>query len=206
MKSRTYISSVGFGTLIALVIAGCATTRLTSSWKDPAYRGRVGKILVVGVAKIPANKRLFEDEFVRQFKARGTDAIASYTVMPDDKQGDNDVIAATMKEQGADAVLISSLVSKKTVHTYVPGSGTHLTAYNGTWREYYTSGYQAVYNSGYIAEDEYALMETNLYDAANEKLIWGATSETELQSSNQDAVRSFIDVMVNAIGKQKLLR
>ena len=49
-------------------------------------------------------------------------------------------------------------------------------------------------------------METNLYDAANDKLIWSALSETEIQNSNQDRIKSYISVMVNAMVDQKLLK
>jgi hypothetical protein len=165
--------------------------------------------MVVGITKKPLNKRLFEDEFVRQLKARGTNAVASYTVMPDDKQGDRAVIAAKMKEQGADAVLISRLASKKTVHTYVPGSVESIDfppSFYGNWGDYYGFGYQAIYTPGYMAEDEYALVEANLYDAGDDKLIWSAASETEIQGSNQSQIKSYIGVMVNAMAAQKLLR
>jgi hypothetical protein len=198
--------SPGFVMLIAICITACAATRLTSAWKDPSYQGQPRKIMVIGVAKKPLNKRIFEDEFVRQLKARGANAVASYTVMPDEKQGDHAAIAAKMKEQGADAVLISRLASKKTVHTYVPGSVTYPPSYYGTWRDYYGYGYQAMYTPGYTAEDEYALMETNLYDAGNDKLIWSASSETELRGSDQSQIISYIGVMVNAMADQKLLR
>jgi hypothetical protein len=162
--------------------------------------------MVIGVAKKPVNKRIFEDEFVRQLKARGTDAVAGYTVMPDEKQVDHAVIAAKVKEQGADAVLISRLVSKKTVRTYVPGSVTYPPSYYGNWRDYYGYGSQAMYTPGYTAEDEYALMETNLYNAGNDKLIWSAASETEIRGSDQNQIKSYIGVMVNAMAGQKLLR
>jgi len=118
----TLRSSISFGMLIAMLITACAMTTLTSVWKDPSYQGQPRKIRVIGVARKPINKRIFEDEFVRQLKARGTDAVASYTVMPDEKQGDHAVIAAKMKEQSADAALISRRASKKTVHTSVPGN------------------------------------------------------------------------------------
>jgi hypothetical protein len=192
--------------LIAMLVTACATTTLTSVWKDPSYHVQPRKIMVIGVAKKPVNKRIFEDEFVRQLKARGTDAVAGYTVMPDEKQVDHAVIAAKVKEQGADAVLISRLVSKKTVHTYVPGSVTYPPSYYGNWRDYYGYGSQAVYTPGYTAEDEYALMETNLYDAGNDKLIWSAASETEIRGSDQNQIKSYIGVMVNAMAGQKLLR
>lgn len=199
-------SSIGFGMLIAMLITACATTTLTSVWKDPKYQGQPRRIMVIGVAKKPVIKRIFEDEFVRQLKARGTDAFASYTVMPDAKQGDRAVIAAKMKAQGADAVLISRLVSKKTVKTYVPGSVYYPPSHYDNWGDYYGYGYQAVYTPGYTAEDEYALMETNLYNAGNNKLIWSAASETEIFGSNQDQIKSYIGVMVDAMSDQELLR
>lgn len=203
---RILRSPISFGMLIALFITACATTMLTSVWKDQTYLGQPGKIMVIGVAKKPVNKRILEDEFVRQLKARGTDAVASYTVMPDEKQGDHALIAAKMTEQGADAVLISRMASKKTVLTYVPGSVFSPPPYYGKWRDYYGHGYRAVYTPGYLAEDEYALMETNLYDAGTDKLIWSASSETEIWGSKQDQVISYIGVMVNAMADQKLLR
>lgn len=199
-------SLISVGMLIAMFITACTMTKLTSAWKDPLYHGKPRKILVIGVAKKPINKRIFEDEFVRQLNARGTNAVASYTVMADDKQADNAVIAAKMKEQGADAVLITRLASKKTVQTYVPGTVYYPPSYYGNWRDYYGFGYEAIYTPGYTAEDEYALMEINLYDAGNDKLIWSATSETELLGSDQNQIVSYVGAMVKAMVRQKLLR
>lgn len=199
-------SSFIFGILAMLLISACATTHLTSAWKDPAYQKQPRKIMVIGIAKKPINKRIFEDEFVRQLSARGIAAVASYSVMPDKKQDDRTVITAKMREQGADAVLISRLVSKKTVQTYVPGSVYYPPANYGTWHDYYGYGSQAVYTPGYVAEDEYAVMETNLYDSSNNRLIWSATSETELLGSDQNQIKSYIGVMVNDMADKKLLK
>lgn len=203
---QTLLITISFGALVAMLITACATTTLTASWKDPLYQGRPHKIMVIGVAKKPVNKRIFEDEFVRQIRARGINAVAGYTVMADEKQGDHTVIAAKMKEQGADAVLISRLASKKTVHTYVPGTVYYPPAYYGNWRDYYGYGSRAVYTPGYTAEDEYALIETNLYDAGNDRLIWSASSETEISGSDQNQIISYIGVMVNDMADKKLLR
>lgn len=204
---RTMRNSISIVILMAVFITACTMTRLTSAWKDPSYGRQPRKIMVIGVAKKPLNKRIFEDEFVRQLKSRGTNAIASYTVMPDQKQGNHAVIAAKMKEEGADAVLIARLVSKKTVRTQVPGTLEYIPPTNyGHWPDYYGYGSQAIYTPGYIAEDEYALMETNLYDAGNDKLIWSAASETEILGSDQNQIKSYIRVMVNAMADQKLLK
>src|SRR5450759_440912 len=108
--------------LIAMLLTACATTQLNAVWKNPGYQTRPAKIMVIGVARNPINRRLFEDEFVQQLKARGTEAIASYTVLSDEQQDDHEAIAAKVKELGADAILITRLVSKKIVQTYVPAT------------------------------------------------------------------------------------
>ncbi len=203
--NATIRSSISVTLLCTLFITACAMTNITSRWKDPSYHGQPRKIMVIGVAKRPALKRIFEDEFVRQLKLRGTDAVASYTLMPDTKQGDHTVIAAQMKEHGADAVLISRLVSKKTETTYIPGHFNERPAYYGSWRDYYAYGSQVTYTPGYTVEDEYALMETNLYNAANDKLIWSAASESMMLGSDHHQITTYIGVMIKNMVDQKLL-
>ena len=190
---------------VALLLAACATTQLTSVWKDPSYHTRPAKIMVVGVAKSPLNRRLFEDEFVRELKSLGTDAIASYTILPDAQQGDQAAIAKKVAELGADTVLITRLVSKRVVKVYVPGTPYYPPPFYDTWPHYYEYGYQYLYTPGYIAKDEYAAIETNLYDAKTDKLIWAASSETGIRDSNKNLIHTYIGVMVKNMIEQGLL-
>ena len=198
--------SFSIGMMTALLLTACATTDLTSSWKDPSYQHQPRTILVVAMTRKPINKRIIEDEFVRQLKARGTDALASYTLMPDEKQGDREFIAKTMKDHGAEAVLISRMARKKTVHTFVPGRLTYPPSYYNNWRDYYGYGAQTVYTPGYTVEDEYAVMEVNLYDAGSEKLIWSASSETEIEGTNSGQIKSYVGVMVSTMNGLKILK
>lgn len=195
-----------FGILLlgALLFTACATTQVNAIWKDPSYQSRPARIMVIGVAKNPLNRRLFEDEFVRQLKARGTEAIASYTVLPDKQQDDQAAIAAKVKELKADTVLVSRLVSKKTVKVYVPGTVYYPPPYYYTWPDYYGYSYRYIYSPGYIAESEYAIIETNLYETGNDKLVWATSSETLISDSNKDLIKSYIGIMVNAMVKQGL--
>jgi hypothetical protein len=203
---RNLKGPVFFGLFVPMLIAACAMTRITSVWKDAAYTGQPRKIMVIRIAKDASDRTFAEDEFVRQLKARGTEAVASHTVMPEGKQADHAVMAAKLKEQGADAVLISRLASKKTVHTYHPGGVPSFPAPYGTWGDYYGFGYQAMYSAGYVAEDDYAIMEANLYDAGSDDQIWSAASETEIRGSDRNQIRSYIGAMVKAMAEQGLLR
>lgn len=193
--------------LTAILVTACATEQININavWKDPLYQARPHKIMVIGVAKNPLNRRIFEDEFVRQLKAHGTEAIASYTVIPDRQQGDQAVIAAKVEKLGADTMLVTRLVSKKTVQFYVPGTPYYPPPHYSTWPDYYGYGYQAMYTPGYVAEEEFAVFETNLYDATNDKLAWAASSETGMSGQDQKRIKAYIGVMVKTMAEHRLL-
>jgi len=196
-----------FSTLLlgVMLLTACAATQLTAVWKDSSYIGHPEKVMVIGVAKNPLNRRLFEDEFVLQLKSRGVDGVASYTVLTDKLQDDQEAIEAKVKELSADSVLITRLVSKKTVQSYIPGSTYYPPSYYGTWPDYYGYGYRYLYSPGYITLDEYAVIETNLYETVTDKLIWAASSETLMMESNQSMIKSYINIMVNSMVGHGLL-
>ena len=202
---RNFIGSVlGLATLIALV-TGCSTVDVKAAWKNPSYSTHPKKIMVIGISQSPILRRVFEDEFVRQIKAHGSDAIASYTVLPKMDKNDDEAIAKKVTEQGADSVLITRLVDKKTVQVYVPGTMFVTPPHYDLWRNYYQHGYQTTYTPGYMTEEEYAVVETNLYDAATDSLIWAAWSEAGITGSNQDMIKAYISTMVKKMADENLL-
>jgi hypothetical protein len=204
MRFRNY--HIGFIGLFAILLSACSTTQIKSVWKDPSYSGYPQRIMVIGVAKEPINRRIAEDEFVLQLKAKGMDAIASYTTLPDRSQDDQAVIAKMVKELGVDTVLISRLVSKRNVRVYYPPAISHWPPYYGTWPEYYRYGYESLYTPGYITKYEYALVETNLYDAGNENLIWAVTTETGLDNLNQALIKNYVGSILNIMAEHGLFR
>jgi hypothetical protein len=185
-----------FPVLISLfLLSSCATTMTTNVWRDQTYQGPVKKILVMGISQKPGIQRFFEDEFVRQLRERGVDAVAGYTVLPYGGKMDKDLVAAKARESGADTVLVARPLSREMQRTYVPGSYPR-------WGGYYGRAY----SPGYVVEDEYVYIETNLYDVATEKLIWSAESETVLLASDQDLIKSFISTMTSKLASDKLIK
>jgi hypothetical protein len=195
-----------FGILaVSILLVACATaTQPDEVWMDPSYNTLPKKILVIGVSRKPVNRRIFEDEFARQISDHGTEAVASYTVLPDELQGDHKAIAAKMKEVEADAVLITRVVSRKTVKTYIPGT-FYPPPYYGTWPDYYGYGYNALYSPGFVAEDEIAVIETNLYDASNDKLIWASSTEIVTRGSTQERIQRYIGIVMKSLVAHGLL-
>jgi len=181
--------------IAAFLVCSCATTTTTNVWRDQAYQGPVKKILVMGISQKKGIQRFFEDEFVRQLKERGTDGVPGYSILPYDEKIDKDFIAAKAKESGADTVLVTRPISKKIERSYMPGSYYR-------WGSYYGHAY----SPGYVVDDEYVYVETNLYDVATEKLIWAAESETIILATDQELLTSFISTMVAKLASDKLIK
>jgi hypothetical protein len=186
----------------SFLLTSCATTIVTAVWKDESFMGPVKKMAVIGIFKTPAIRNSFEDEFSRQLKTHGIEAVASYTMIPVDDQSDKDIVSSRLKNMGTDYVLVTRLVDKKTVQTYVPGQAYVVPGYYRSWGGYY----QYAYTPGYMVEDVYAYAETNIYDVKNDKLIWSARSETEISGVNQELIRSFVKIMIDRLSADAVIR
>lgn len=220
----------GLFTLLAaalLIASSCASTRVTSDWKDESYVKKPGKILVLALLNDGAQRRLMEDELVSQLKSEGIDAIPGYTVLPEGKPQDKEVIAAKVREVGADTLLLTRLVDKKTVQEYVPGTpyypptayhdwygyyGGFYPAYPGYARGYapggpppYPPGYPPGYSPGYTTETVYNIAEANLYDAATGKIVWSARTESQAQGNDERAIKSYVSQIMKSLRKQNVI-
>jgi hypothetical protein len=149
--------------LIALLlITSCAATTLTSVWKDESYTGNLKKVFVIGASQNTQIRSAFENEFINQLNSHGVDAFPSHYIIYPEKMLDKDTIVSNIKNLDIDAVLITSLSNKNTM------------TYQG-WYESYTYNYR-VSKRASAETDATFYLETKLFDAKTEKLIWSATS------------------------------
>ncbi len=185
-----------------LLLSSCATTIVTAVWKDESFTGPVKKMAVIGIFKTPAIRNSFEDEFSRQLRTHGVEAVPGYTVIPVDEQSDKDIVASKLRNLGTDYVLVTRLVDKRTVQTYVPGQAYVVPGYYRSWGGYY----QYAYTPGYMVQDVYAYAETNIYDVKNDKLIWSARSETEISGVNQELIQSFVKIMIDRLSADAVIK
>jgi hypothetical protein len=210
------------------LVTACATTKVTSDWKDPSYAGKPGKVLVLALLDDAGQRRLMEDELTGRMKSAGMDAIASYTVLPEAKPSDKEAVAAKVRELGADAVFTTRLVDRRTVQEYVPGTAYYPPAayhnlysyYDGVSRPYppayrgYPPGYGAggvgpyppAYSQGYTREAVYNIAEANMYDAVTGTLIWSARTESEMRGNDRKAINSYASEIMKSLEKQGLVK
>jgi len=195
--------------LVALVAAGCATTRISAVWTDETWHGEpFRKILVIGVSDNETRRRVFESEFADQLRARGSSGVPAYTLDLPPGPVDKDAIIARVKGLGIDGVLVTRLVDRKTVSVYHPPEQTVYIApgaYRRGWYPYWSSSYEYVTRPGYTVTEETGVVETNLYDTASERLVWSALSETLLGGDVGRVIRGFVQTLVADLAARRLI-
>ena len=205
MLTRYRLTCASF---LAIVLAlGCGTgTELVGRWRDPAYTGKpIGSAMVIGLARVEENRRLFENEVAAQLMNHGVQAVTSLSVLPGGKVTKDQIVAA-VKDAGVEAVFLTRVKHVDTTMTYVEGSSYVVpqSSYNGYYNYYYQT-YQTVNEPGYEEQALTIVLESNLYAVAGEKLLWSATSETFDPQSTDDAVKSIAGALVDDLKKQGLV-
>ncbi len=181
MRALNKFSQITAFVMLTLFMA-CTppATKFTSIWKDETYQMRPEKVLVINAFKIPANRTLFEDDFVKALKDRGIDAVASYTVMPGPVVTDKEAIAAQAKAVGADTVLINSPLK--------------------------SAENEILFSGGDLFGELYIHTQTYVYEMKSNRMVFGASAETWLQKKKPfaDQIQSYTKDLINLMSQHKL--
>src|SRR5690349_12910332 len=64
-------------------LCACASTTIRSTDRAPDFHVEaIRRVMVIGVSQNQELRKAFEKEFVRQWRARGVDAVASFDILP----------------------------------------------------------------------------------------------------------------------------
>jgi hypothetical protein len=159
---------------------GCASnSALVNMWRDPTYdEGPMRSMLVVGLRRNQATRRLLEDAFGHELEKRGVDATPSYEHFPN-APPDTNQIAEVMNQHGYDGVLIVMRLRTQTSESYVPGYVTtdpvwRVSPWTGRYRTYWVD----VMHPGYVETDVTVRHELELWDMRRAgRLVWTAIGE-----------------------------
>ena len=188
---------------IALLVAACASTTLSNSWVSPEYKGPpLKKVMVVGVSNQPALRRTFEDEFVKELKAAGVDAVASYNFIPQDGQAEEAQVTQAVKEAGVNGVLITRFV-RVDVNTQVTPAYPPMMGMG--WYGGYAGAYGGFYDPPMATQTDTLVLETSLYGVDESHLLWSGTTQTFAPSNLKQEMPGFAKVVIGALQKHKLI-
>jgi hypothetical protein len=188
-----------------VVLAACATTELTNSWRDPKYSGGpIKSIMVVGISNQASVRRAFEDTFARDLTAAGVNAIPSYTLVPADGPMTEDTLKEAVKKSGVEGVLITRMVDKQTEISVTPAAPSYYGmgpwyygAYSGAWVGYYEPASVQQFN--------YIVCETTLFHASSPEPVWSGTTRTLEPYDVAKSTEGFAKVMIPALRKATVI-
>ncbi|KPJ99641.1 MAG: hypothetical protein AMJ60_04350 [Desulfobacterales bacterium SG8_35] len=199
---------LGCCTLVVLfLLSACASSKITGEWKDPEVGGKkYASILVIGVAKQPDRRKFYEDEFAKQLSRQGVIAIASHTIIPRDKMQDKDTIVKSIEGLRVDGVIVTRLQGIKE-QKQVPHGKTYQVPYGyyNNMYDYYNNSFSSAPSRSYAETHEYLQLESNLYDAETEKLVYSITTDTFIRQKFESRITAYIGTVVRQLQSNKLL-
>lgn len=212
---KTHFKYIAF-LLFAIMLNACGTsTMITGSWRKPnATANGYHNIFIAAMSSnIPA-KQAVEAGLQAQLQQKGLTVVKSVDVFPPNfstQTGQKkELVLSKIQSTNADGILTIALLKKETENRFIrTGSGywnpgIRYGYYNRFWN-YYSNWYPSLYAPGYYDQEQVYYLETNLYDAKTEELIWAAQSETYDPSSIDSFLKGYVKSILEQMQKDGLI-
>jgi hypothetical protein len=198
--------------LLMMMIISCsgAKTEIVGEWQEENYqKGSIKKVLVLGIFNKdkPLLRRNFEDGMTKAFQEEGISATPSMDHMPYDQTIDSTTFEKYFKDLDVDAVVVSRLVGIDQSRDYKAGY-MYTIPFNNYYGfyGYYYAGIQYANSSGYLSQNVVVVLETNIYNTKDEKLIWSGVSETVDPQKASDVIKSFGNELVSKLKSEGYIK
>jgi len=191
----------------ALLLVACASTRVDVVWSNPQVPAHKveGSLLVVGLTRDPAVRRVYEDALAAELSARGISAIRSYQVLPDALGADTaQPLLAAARRAGATAVLSSAVVGHEHLARGV-AFDEPAPRWMGAYEGWYGHYWPYVNRHTEIQVTERYLAASTLVDVSTGVIRWTVRTHTDAGADIGKDVRQFAAVIVGAMGSNGLL-
>ena len=193
---------------VPLLLYSCASTSLTATWHDQSYAGKnsLRDVLVIAVTEEETSRRLYEDGFVAKLGELGVRGIPSYSLQVSDIEPTKQAVQTAVAMADARFVLITSHLSTDKKQHYSPPEPIYVDPYYSRMHRYYPLAYREVrYRPGYTYTVTTVSIESNLYDAQTEKLIWSAQSKSVDPNMSKSFFDGLVEVFAKDLQEKKLL-
>ena len=193
-----------------LSFLGCSTTNhITYSWRNDGFKStHAYKMMFVAALVNNAHMRThLEEEMGIAAAAEGFTVHRSWDYFPQafskKDPPSRDTMIEKIRELGCDLIFTITLVDKQSESRYVPGGigmgGLYgpFPAYGMRFRGFYSYWYPYFYDPGYYVTDKTYLMEGNIFDAADETLIWSVQTESINPPSTEKFTKELVKLMMD---------
>jgi len=204
------VGSLIFVAITMLLLASCSSTSLVTEWNDKTYQGgQLDRFIVIGVINNGLYRRAYEDAMVKKFEENGISAIASYTLMADlVNYDDQEKLEQAVAKVSANGVVVAKVVDFDESEQYIPPSYDMMPSM-GMGVGYYNSYHAAMsvsYRPGYIQKSTTIRVSSEVFTTNPEKIIWAAETESFNPSSYQSVINKLAEITLSSLRKEGFVK
>lgn len=190
-------------TLMCLVVASCANTRLKETWMLEDHKKTYHQPMIIGISDSQQTRRIYENHFVSELKKKNIDAVPSYTLISSKQVINRETVVAAIKDTDIDAVLVSYLVSadEEIRHQNSPLN----MSYSGSVESSQISA-TIVTTRGRSRTGEVFVLKNDIYDAESNELVWSAYTKTVAPESIDEVVTDVTELLIGELFADELLK
>lgn len=195
--------------LMFSLLTGCSKTSVTGVWKKSDFTGEPFRsMLVVALTGDEMNKALWENIMADRLNQAGIAAVPCTEAFPGENNVTREKIVAFVRYHAIDGMLVTRLVDTRQEQVYHPPRGVYYGGpywYYNHFYNYYPYVYDRVYSPGYTSTHTIVLLETNLYQAETQELLWSMSSDTFDPRSINQLVESVSKKVIQGLRKDRLI-
>jgi len=191
-----------------ILFTSCSSgTKVIATWKNEQIRMRsIEKILIIGVAKDPWVRKMYEGELKRELEEYNVEAVSSLEIVSPDEKITKENFDLYFEKEYFDAVIITRVVAenikKETVYNYTPSYGL----YGGYgFYGYYNYSVGYMNSPGYLVETRNVNLETNVFDVRTKQMAWSTISESFDVEKASDVIEPVVQLIVEAMDDADLI-
>ena len=200
--------------LFVVVLIGCSSAQLVSTWKNPDYViFDAYKVLVVAMTPDEDAQITFETKMKRQFAKRDIEAVRSIDVFDVEftsvarTQEELDEVEQLLLDRDFDAILVTKVLGSESVQTF-RNRMADIDSYYGKFREDYITNQEIYYDTDYY--DQYMVYhaETSLYCICvgkERELIWRGAIDITDPMDLKKTIDDYIKLVVLAMGEEDVI-
>lgn len=196
--------------LAIIILAACSSsTKLLATWKaEPSQSYQFKSIAIIGAANRPEVRKSVEDALENLLDAKGFNTTGALMFLPPNASKENisrDIVIQFIQAGQFDAVITIGLVRKEENTTYVPGQYYYTSYYNAPFYDYYGMYANYAYSPGYYEESVSYLLQTNLYDFPEGKILWSAQTDTSPLREISETAEALATTLANELVNSKVI-
>lgn len=216
MRTINYV----FILAVVLVFISCSSSqKVLSSWvnKEELKGKKYSKVFIAVLTQNTSSKTILEYDLAATLNEQGYQTVKSTDALSgsfrDNPNLTKDDVLAKVRETNCDVILTVTLLDSKTETRYVPGTSVYASyapypayGYYGGFGTYYGYYAPAIYSSGYYTTDKTYFLESNLFDAASEKILWSVQSSTYNPDNIKEFSSRYCKLLVSQAKDDELLK